>query len=166
MSFLDPIALLGAVKTTIEGLTLFDEVALYDAPDLEQALLDLTVRKGAVCLIVPMGDRYDQTADGATTSFRASYSFATLIAARDPRDPQAAVFSDDATPGVIALKHDVVSGLAGQTLGIARVLIAPIEGDTILVEDKRNNRSRKAWMHLFETPAGVLSATTMRRRNR
>lgn len=173
MSLVKTIDVLNAVKAYIAALQLedesgplFDHVQLYDTTELDEAFADLLVRKDRVCLIVPFGDSYNNVVKTNTLRCEGEYTIAFLLADKDTRNGQKAVFGNGDNLGTIGLKDRLVEELTGNNFNIKRVALLPIEGDTLEIsEDKpkgKQSHTRKGWIHIFKTPSGVLKRTIER----
>lgn len=171
MSLVDPNTFYTVLKSTISSLRdasdndLFDDVALYDAVDIEQAMADLALRRDQTCFIVPQGHNYEPEVVGNGIRVHANLNFALLITDKNPRSGQAGVFGDANTLGTIALAHRCVTQLSGavlagtaeQTAALSNTTLLPGDGDTLLVVNSRNKpvKTRKAWLQLFSADGGT-----------
>ena len=161
--FVPTLTILAALQTQISALKLADgttpafaKVVYYDKPDLLRALQELRVFDNRLCLIVPDGDRYENTTDGRVINGIVHRSIILLLADRQPAVRQAASTGDAQTPGVIALNEIVVGALYGSDLGLASVRVLPEHATPVQISDanRRDLPGREAWSLDLTVTAG------------
>jgi len=163
MSYVATLTILNGIKTKLEALLydggpdlLFEQIALYDVIDLERAFEDLTFYKKRVCLIVPAEDQYENSRDGMMLTSQRTSRVMVLMADRDDRMGQEAVFGGTNNPGTIAMKDQVIEAIAGESLDTIGVVLQPLGGEDFEIGlEESDSPARKGWVQLFETTAGI-----------
>lgn len=186
MSFADTRQLLKGVADVLAGMTwqppgepapepqrVFDVVAFYDAPRLQEALQDLLVFEERVALVIPGEETYRvEVRAGKVLAIR-EMEVDVLLSGKDydPTDNVPAYFGmiragdtawtvDAEQQGIIGLKDRVVEALTGSTLGMADVCLTPVSGAPFTIASVQGVKSadsgvRKSWMQTFRTRAGI-----------
>ena len=165
MAYLPTITILEALKTTLAALkdaeenTVFEYVAIYDAPDIEEALRDLSRQyEKRVCLILPGQESYQEE----STLSRRIATFTLIMGDRDRKPGPVALVGDLSAgqQGIIRMKDTVVTALTGHTLALAGLQLRPGTGGPHLQYDgDQDDRPRRGWIQRFETPAGSIRLT-------
>ena len=172
IGFISTESLLKGIKTALEGLRLpptvegadsipaFEKVAIYGARDLSAAFADLLIFEERVCLVIPAGDNYTTEWEGRTVVTHQESDFVLLISDRTFGSRIDALEGTAETPGVVALKDRVVSGLFGARLEIPGVSLVPVSGEPFKLStfDKKEQEGRQCWSITFSTPSGISKA--------
>lgn len=117
----------------------FERVELYDLVDLEQALAELRIFKGRVCVIVAGTESWVNEGGPTKLLSRWRREVALLIADRDFGQRRRALVGSDGSPGVLGLKELVLDGVVGELgAGSERVVVQPVMGLVVaLAGEKR-----------------------------
>ncbi len=141
-----------------EGAKLFERVDMHENKKLREALLDLTIIKQRVCIIVPGGDSYENFKEGRTVRSKLTQTFDLLIADRAwTKGGHEAVFGGAKNLGVLRMK-DLVRDyfLEHPQLELPWVALTPEEGAHIEIADSdaKDSPGRECFVLNYSTPAG------------
>lgn len=148
---------------TAGGAPLFELVSLYQSESLTAALGDLIVAgRGRLCLVVPGEETWASEVRGSVLLATRELSFATIIADRDyaAKPGSEAVFGD---LGILVVKDQVVSALAGANVGLEGVTLIPEAGGAIEVRREDSDApGRAGWILNWKTWGGRLKRSVGR----
>lgn len=136
---------------------LFQAVRMYDAPDLLAALEDLLVFEERVALVVPSEIIDETIKDAETTMVRRTQALTVIVSDVDYEPGPLSYFGDEGPGGrlgVVRLKDIVIDALAFADAGVPGVCLIPAGGGPQEVRREGESRTRRAWLHRFETHAG------------
>ena len=161
--------LLSALRTALAALKLetgneeplFETVELYGNKSLGQALTDLTITKGRVCLIVPTGFRRLSDEHPSHRVLTRRYLQVNLLIADRAfyKSAQAAVFGGDANLGIIAMSERVETALEGLDLSeYGPAIFGDGTQQTVTDPARKEAPAREVWIDDLLIPAGVTEA--------
>ena len=162
--------LLSALKAKLVALKLdaaasdeplFETVELYGNKSLGQALSDLTITKGRVCLIVPLGlTRVSDDKPSHRVLTRRFLQVNLLIADRAYyKAAQVAVFGGDKNLGVIEMAERVETALEGHDLSdYGPAIWGDGAQQTLTDPQKKDAPNREVWIDDLVIPAGTTEA--------
>ncbi len=140
---------------------LFESVELYGNKSLGQALTDLTITKGRVCLIVPTGFRRVGDEQPSHRVLTRRYLQANLLIADRAfyKSAQTAIFGGDTNLGVIAMSERVESALEGLDLSeYGPALFGDGTQQTVADPARKEAPGREVWIDDLLIPAGTTEA--------
>ena len=137
---------------------LFEAIELYKNKALGDALVDLTLTKGRVCLVVPTGIRRvqnDSDQSGAPLILR-YLEVDLLIADRSYyKASQVAIFGGDKNLGVLAMGEAVEQGIAEVDLSAwGPAIFGDGAAQEVSGSAEKMQPGREAWIQTLLIPAG------------
>lgn len=156
-------AKLAALKldATAGAEPLFETVELYGNKNLGQALSDLVITKGRVCLIVPLGfTRLSDDKPAHRVLTRRFLQVNLLIADRAYyKAAQVAVFGGENNLGVLAMAERVEAALEGHDLSdFGPAIYGDGAQQTLSDPQKKETPGREVWIDDLVIPAGTTEA--------
>ena len=170
MAAITTLALMGALKTRVEAMTLadldgspkaFSEVRFSAKKNFLQAVADLQVANTDVCLIHPVGDTFETKRLGAVLEVERTTEFMLLIGTADFSAETGEMLDRPDGPSVLTLKDRVLEQLTGDNLGftgVERVSLEPLAGAVMQLAYEENGAEiagRQVWQQVFRTRCGV-----------
>jgi hypothetical protein len=173
MPFTDTQIVLNALRAHLEALRfpgdavvlpgepVFERVALYDIPNLNQGLQDLLIFEGRVCLVVPMPEEFEDSQQGQVLKTTYTQEFALIVCDQDyGAGTRAAYFGDGDNPGVLAIKHLVARSLVGADFGLPQVVLRLRSAESLRLTGADGlDQSRDGYLITLSTPMGVEKTT-------
>lgn len=161
--------LLDALRTALADLKLergneeplFETVELYGNKSLGQALTDLTISKGRVCLIVPTGFRRLSDEHPSHRVLTRRYLQVNVLLADRAfyRSAQTAIFGGDVNLGVIAMSERVETALEGFDLSeYGPAIFGDGTQQTVADPTRKDTPGREVWIDDLLIPAGTTEA--------
>ena len=153
--------ILDALKTKLESLvfaeghdlagdSIFKSVRLYDIPDLQTALSDLLEFSDRICLVVDAGDVWRNDDRGRCVESHRDGEIILIMSDQDYAPGKSSYFGSDAQPGIINFKEDVIDAIAGESIGIKRCVLKPLEGQSLrFAKDDESLDSSREGYRLF-----------------
>jgi len=141
----------------LEGDAIFKNVRLYDIPDLEKALMDLLEFEDRICLVVSGGDFWRNDQRGTSIESHRDGEIILIMSDQDYAPGKSSFFGDGTKPGIINFKEDVISAIAGETIGIRGCSLVPLEGVSLRFakEDGKLDSSREGYRLFLNVNMGT-----------
>lgn len=143
---------------------LFEVVACYGNKSLGQALADLVITKGRVCLIVPTGIRRFHDSFPSDRVLTQRYLEVDLLIADRAyyKSGQVAVFGGDKNLGVIEMGERVEAALDSVDLSSwGPAIFEDGAQQTIAASEKERTAGRETWIQSLLIPAGTSESVTV-----
>ncbi len=169
MAAISTLALMGALKTRLEAMTIaddndakaFSEVRFSAKKNFLQAVSDLQVANTDVCLIHPVGDTFENARIGAALQTERFTEFMLLIGTEDFSAETGEMLDRPDGPSILTLKDRVLEKFTADNLGFTgpeRVSLEPLAGAVMQLSYEENGAElagRQVWQQVFRTRCGV-----------
>lgn len=146
----------------------FDQVKFFSHQNLASALKALRVMANRICVIVPVGDTYQDVKKGEILSATRTSEFMLMLADRDFTANAGQMTGTPTSPGILALKDLTIQDFLTQPLVIGgrAVVVRPGAGAIVQMEWKEGDTAligRESWHQLFHADAGHMRVEIGRR---
>lgn len=174
MSFQSTTSIIEALKSGLTGLRfpndavaygalagelMFQQVDVYDVPQVELAVRDLLNFKNRIALIFPRGERFEHVGGNGGLKITQTGEYLVVICDRDYAPGKSAFFGGPGQPGVLAMKEIVLAAAIGESLGIPGSVVVPVDGESVRIAESAQAlaKGREGYRIFFDITMGSVA---------